>query len=342
MNKNIKLFIFIITGALVLLMINSSTLYAKSDDPFAKELKKDDSSKKKVLTEEDIYDLKREINSLIKRKQFETALEKMEDIPIKALTKNEKKTKQFLLFFKTIDQEIEEAGSMFGSDEELDEYTKRTIKRLYREAQTAYMQSKNNITKDLLKHILFLHRQNAKSKKFMENAYDLKVGSYKVENVEEKYWREIDTYFYGGNYSKAIESANILTFFDRENPTIYQKMGSAHYMMANRKKAVESWKTALFLKGGKDATLEKYISETNKLILEDEAKARSRAEERKKRTAAEESVQGEMKLMGVFNTQQKAYNFAGDLKKQGKKVVVEEMDNGKFSVKIPKDKKQKK
>ena len=119
-------------------------------------------------------------------------------------------------------------------------------------------------------------------------------------------------------------------------------MGSAHYMMANRKKAVESWKTALFLKGGKDATLEKYISETNKLILEDEAKARSRAEERKKRTAAEESVQGEMKLMGVFNTQQKAYNFAGDLKKQGKKVVVEEMDNGKFSVKIPKDKKQKK
>ncbi len=308
----------------------------KSKDNFFERALQKDVKKKKKLTEEEIDNFKREIKILIKQKQFNTALEKFSDIPTKDLTKQEKQTKHYLLFFKTIDVEIEEDGSVFGSDEDLDDFTKQTIKRLYREAQYAYMQGKDAIVKDLLIHILFLHRQNTKAKKFLQNGYDLKVGSYKVENIEEKYWKEVDTYFYGGNYTEAVEAANILTFFDRENPMIYQKMGSAYYMMAQRSKAIESWKTSLFLKGGKDSILEKYIRDTKKLIEEDQTKAKKRIESRKKREAAVVAVQGELKLMGVFPTQQKAYNFAADLKKQGTKAIVEELDNGKFAVKVPK------
>jgi hypothetical protein len=315
------------------------TMAKNTDDPFAKVLKEKELKKvkKKVLTEEDIYDLAKKYESLLKRKQFMEALDILEQLPQKAVTPRQKVVKQYLLTYKTIEQEMVEGASPLSGTDDLDDFTKKVVETLYKEAWTAYISGNNDIAKDLLIHSIYLHRRNTRSKKMMEYCMGLKLGSYKVENIEEKYWRRSDTSFYGGNYESAVEALEVLTFFDRENPKIYEKMGSAYYMMSRKKEAVGSWKTAVFFGGKtKEKQLQPLINKTNKMIKEDNKKALARQKEREARKKKEAKASGDLKLMGVFNTQKKAYNYAADLKKQGLKPVVEEMPNGKFAVKIPK------
>lgn len=306
----------------------------KSTDPFTEIIEKQTKKEaKKELTEEELYDLQRQFDSLIKRKQFKSALGTVQLIPERKLSKSQKIIKKHLVFFETIENEAEEKGGLFASEKDLDSYTKNTVKRLYREAQKAYIDGEDDIVRDLLIHIIYLHRRNVKAKKFMEFAYDAKVGSYKVEDMEEKYWKISDVSFYGGNYRESVRALKILTYFDRENPVLYEKLGSSYYMMAQRKKAVDAWKTAIFLGGKKNKELDSIIKKTEKQIKEDRLKAKKRKESRKGRIK-ESVVTGKTKLMGVFPTEEKAYSFASELKKQNKKAIVEETKEGKFAVKV--------
>lgn len=315
-----------------------TNLNVNPNDPFSKALQQETASKDKkpkVLTEEQILDLTRDYETQLKRKQFEEALKVLEQIPERSYTPDMKQDKTKLLMFKTIEIEVAQTAATFGKEDELDDYVKQAIGRLYKEAQSAYLDDNPAVVKDLLVHIIYLHRRNTRAKKFLENAFGLKTGSYKVENMEDKYWKRSETAFYGGNYEQAVESLQILTYFDRENRLIYERLGSAYYMQAKRKEAIEAWKTAVFLSGGKNKDLDLIITKTQKLIDEDEKKMVALQKEREERRKKTSATRGEMKLMSVFPTETAAYNFAADLKKNGLEAVVEELDNGKFAVKVP-------
>ncbi|MCP4049175.1 MAG: hypothetical protein GY730_00495 [bacterium] len=314
-------------------------LYSQKKDKGLFQKVIDEKTKKvkgKKLKEEEIYDLQKEFESLIKRKQFSKAFEVLTKIPKKSYTRQNKDMRPHLLMFNTIEEEVSEGSGAFGKEEDLEEGLRQTVIRLYKEAQLAYIEGRKDVVRDLLIHILFLHRRNVKAKKLLDYGLGLKLGSYKVEDMENKYWKVSDVYFYGGNYEKATEALNILTNFDRENPVIYEKMGSAYYMMARRKKAVEAWKTALFFGSREKTAIEESIKKTQELIKLDQEAVKKRERERKNRKKAEK-IKGEVQLMRVTVQKEQAYSYAADLKKNGLNAFVEEMANGKFAVKIVKN-----
>ena len=103
-------------------------------------------------------------------------------------------------------------------------------------------------------------------------------------------------------------------------------------MLTEKKKAVGAWNTALFFNPS-DKKLANTIAKTNELIQKDKL-----AEKQKKLVKKKKPVKQlvEMKLMGVFAKRAQAYTYASKLRKQNFKAEVEELDNGKYAVKIPK------
>ncbi|MFC1770515.1 hypothetical protein ACFLZV_01380 [Candidatus Margulisiibacteriota bacterium] len=286
------------------------------------------------LTDEEIYDLEQRYQRALKLKQFGKALEYIEKIPEKKLSSKiiEEITK--LKLFKKIEDEEKESTSAFAKEEDLGPDLEKTVKRLYREAQYAYMNDKEKLCEDILIQMLFLHRRNFKARKVLEYGLDMKIGSYTVENIEEKYWRLSNVFFYGGNYINAVEALKVLSFIDNENPEVYKRMGSSYYMMGEKKDAIAAWNTALFYRPN-DPELKKVVAKAEKLVKLDVAKAKERRlqkEKRKKKVV----VQVDTVLLGTYNSQKEAFNYAAKVRKEGLKPIIEELDNGKWAVKIPK------
>jgi tetratricopeptide (TPR) repeat protein len=287
----------------------------------------------KELNEEEIYDLEQDYIKALKNKQFKAALSLIAQLPEATLNKKRKKEKKILKLYQKIEEEQEESSSTFAKEDDLEPTLAKAVKRLYREAQFAFMQEKKDLTRDILIQMIYLHRRNFKSKKLLEYGLDLKLGSYKVENMEEKYWKKSNVFFYGGNYIQSVDSLNTLSYFDRENAEIYKRLGSSYYMMGEKKEAIGAWNTALFYKPN-DKELKEVISKTEKLLKIDveAAKARRAQREEKKEEKKEEIP---TRLLGIFPNQKKAFNYAAQLKKQGLVPIVEEQDDGKWAVKIP-------
>ena len=131
--------------------------------------------------------------------------------------------------------------------------------------------------------------------------------------------------------------------FDPENPAIFERMGSAYYLAGQPKKAIDAWKRALYLDPTK--TELKAIIENAK---EEEKRQKQAVEEyfafRKKVKNVEEGELGvEMQVLRIVQDSNKAYSYAQEVRQQmkGIKVEVEELDNGKWAVKIPRPKQKK-
>ncbi len=292
-----------------------------------------------VLSDDELSDLERAYKEKMNQKQYMDAYDILQKIPDKQLDKRKKAEKASLTVFRQIEEDItKNTNPLFQKEEELDEDTRKSIQKLYREAQAAYLQGNTDLTRDLLIQILYLHRPNVKAKKFLLTGLNLKSEDYKVEDIKQKYWDKSKTLFYGGNYMQSAEALNVLIFFDKENPLVYERLGSSYYMMGEKKKAIEAWNTALFFNpGNKD--LEGTIERAKKVMAEEDAEAKKQ-QAVKKTTTSKEKV-GETQMMGLFKTQTEAYNFAGELKKRNLSPIVEEQDNGKWAVKVPKNQLQK-
>ena len=312
-------------------------LFAQAD-PFAKEV--EESVEMVELSEEELEEVKEEFERALKKKLYPKAYEILQQIPEETLKPRERRIKVHLEMFNTVlADELESQESGFKADDSIPKKLKKRIKSLYKEAQYAYIEDKHNVTKDLLIHIIYLDRMNVKAKKLLEYAYDMAVGSYKVENMENKYWNRNSISFYGGNYLAAIDDLTILTYLDKENSEVFDRLGSAYYMSGQKSKAIGSWNTSLFLMP-ENEKLKALISETQALLDKEKAVAKARAAKRKKEMeemADTEDV--EMQMMGAFNKRDKAFDFAQKLKAKGFAPVVEELDNGKYGVMIPKKKK---
>ena len=288
---------------------------------------------------EDALDLARKTyERLLKQKQFSKALTNLEKIPTPQRRRSEKKVYEQLDLFKNIEEESENQSNLFNEEDELNDQQKAIVKKLYREAQHALINEKKDLAKDLLIHIVYLHRRNFKAKRLLERGLDMRTGDYKVENIEDKYWTKSRTYFYGGNYEKATNVLKTLTFFDKENTQIYERLGSSYHMSGENKKAVEAWRTAQFL-DPTNKTLDIFIKKAEETINDEKKQAKLRRLERKSKineTKNTTKTTQPLQLLGVYSKQTQAYSYAQKLKAQGLKGIVEELDNGKWAVKVPK------
>ena len=78
------------------------------------------------------------------------------------------------------------------------------------------------------------------------------------------------------------------------------------------------------------------FGEVSSIIVENNRVAKERRLKKKEQQQQEEVPEGETQLLGVFPTRSKAYAYAQKLQKQGMTALVNELDNGKWAVKVPK------
>ncbi len=285
-------------------------------------------------------ELHRQYAEAIKGKQFLQAHQILYTIPSDQQLRRERLDKPYLDMFKSIENELANVNPLLLKDEDLEESVRKVLAKLYREAQASLLQGKQDIAKDLLIHMLFLNRRDSRAKKLLEYGLDLRVGSYKVEDIESKYRSKSSTFFYGGNYLAAVDVLTTLVLFNKEDPLIYERLGSSYYMMGEKQKAIDAWSTALFFNPD-NKQLEKIIQKARDVLLEEQKESK---EERltKKKINISVSNNEETQLLGIYKTQNDAYIFAAELKKQGMSPLIEETETGKWSVKVPKKQLKKK
>ena len=141
-------------------------------------------------------------------------------------TPKQKEVLKKLEIFDVIESEIENESGEFFKIDELDQEKQKSIKRLYKQAQVSLINKDDKVAKDLLIQILNTHRRNLKAKKLLDYGLGLKTGSYKIEDVNKKYWKKSEVSFYGGNYERALEYLQILAKIDNTNPEIFDRIGS--------------------------------------------------------------------------------------------------------------------
>ena len=229
---------------------------------------------------------------------------------------------------------MENESGEFFKIYELDQEKQKTIKRLYKQAQVSLINKDDKVAKDLLIQILNTHRRNLKAKKLLNYGLGLKTGSYKIEDVNKKYWKKSEVSFYGGNYERALEYLQLLAKIDNTNPEVFDRIGSNYYMMGEKRKAIDAWNTAVFLKPDNEE-LKVIIKKTEDMIEKEFQEEKAREKARKATTKKVEKVKNKQ-LMGVFSDQTKAYNFARQYQKRGLEPIVEEDEDGRWSVSLPK------
>ena len=276
------------------------------------------------------------VQKLIQKKSYSEAYQKLAAIPVASQTDTDQIQLRQLAMVLTVRDREKSQSELLKSDDEIDAATLKQVKALYEKAEQTFVEGQTDIAKDFLVHTLFLHRRFFNARELLKVGYGLAPGTYKVEDIQSKYWKQSETFFYGGNYERALSSLDTLTNFDKENYKVYERMGSTYYMLGERRKAVEAWTTALFLHPG-DEQLQYVIDKTKKLIEEDDKKAEEeKAAQSQKVEKKATSTQEETQLLGVFPTQTQAYAYAQKLREQKLNALVEETENGKWAVKVPK------
>lgn len=299
----------------------------------------EDSVSGNILGENDdeaIFDQRKKVSQFLKLKQFPQAKNALEKIPTPSLKTDEISLLGKLMLFDAIDKEAAENEKMFKRSSSLEPEAERTVKRLYRGAQSTFIQDETDLSRDLLIQTLHYDRRNFKAKRLLERGLKLGVGAYKVENIETKYWKLSLVNLYSGYPEKSVKNLEVLEYFDPENPLVFERMGSAFYSMGESKKAIQSWKRALYLDpGNKD--LAKFIKNAEKEIARQDKMAKALSSKNKKKKTTTTSSK-DMQLLRVVADANTAYSYAQEVRTQlkGVEVVVEEMDNGKWAVKIPK------
>jgi len=285
--------------------------------------------------EKKLQTIRQDLQIQVKQKRIDDIEKTINAIPSPFLSKDEQRMKQIFVDIKKVESDVAENASQFFKESDLDDATQKALNRIYKEARLALLMDDKAIAQDLFVHMLYLHRRNAKAKKILEHFYGLSTGAYKVENMASKYWKLSSVHFYGGNYEDVINDLTIYGLIDPDNPETYERMGSAYYMLGKNDKAVETWTAALFLDPD-NATLEQAISKAKKFEQEQKQDEKRRREIRRSARTQNVIPDSDAQLLGVFPTRSKAYNYAQKLKEQGITAYVQELENGKWSVKAAK------
>ena len=278
----------------------------------------------------------KKLNQLIKLKQFDTAYITLQNASQNYLTKDTLKMKEKLKLFYLIEKKASENTSMFGKDESLDEVTVQATRRLYREAQAAYLGGELDLSKDLLIQTLFLNRRHFQAKQLMRYGLKKTRDAYKVENLENKYWKTSLISIYSGYPERALKDLEILSYFDPENPLIFERMGSAYYSMGKPKDAIQAWKRTLYL-DPQNKELKIFITNAEKEEKRQSQELKRMLNQKKKKNKKETDTDVKMQVLGVYESSNRAYSFAQEVRQQLKtdSVVVKERMDGKWEVSVP-------
>lgn len=270
-------------------------------------------------------------NNFVKKYDFASALGVLSKMSKKELTVKMRKQKVLLELFLEVENTPEEKTNNVNLSTELTEIEKSNINRFYRNAQRYILEGQPEVARDILIYILYINPDHWKAKLLLDKGLDYPMGSYKVFDVASRYFRRSETYFYGGNYLLAIQDLEVLSVIDKENDEVFKRLGSAYYMVDEKKKAVDAWATALFLEPG-TKNLDGLITETNKQL---EKEAQAKLEKRKLQQKSTVTIL-DPQVMGVFKKQNQALEMANTYKQKGMKVLVNEKDDGKYEVIISK------
>ena len=175
---------------------------------------------------DDQLDIVDKYKKYLKQKQFIKAKEQLALLPPNALTRSQIQQKRTLYIFEQIALDQAENERQFGKDDSLDQDVTKTVKRLQREAKNYILKQEKDLSRDILIQSLYLDRKNYDSKQLLERCLNLPLGSYRVENVEAKYWKESLIQLRSGYPAKSVDSLTVLASFDPENPSIFERMGS--------------------------------------------------------------------------------------------------------------------
>ncbi len=295
-----------------------------------------------VSDESELFDQRKKVAQFLKLKQFKQAKNALEKISSQDMNEDERVTLDKLDLFDELDVLEDDNAKLFKRKSNAGTNIEKNTKRLYAGAQTAFIADQYDLVKDLLIQILNYDRRHYKAKKFLELGLNASVGTYTVENVEAKYWKLSLVNLYAGYPEKSVENLKALEAFDPENPLIFERMGSAFYNMGEPKKAIEAWKRALYL-NPKNKDLDSFIKNAQVEVIRQDNLVRDIMAKKKTEDVVVNNDE-DMQLLRVVNDSNVAYSYAQEVRTQmkGINVVVEEMDNGKWAIKIPKKKKVKK
>ena len=142
---------------------------------------------------------------------------------------------------------------------------------------------------------------------------------------------------YSGYPQKAVKNLEVLEVFDPSNPLIFERMGSAYYSMGEPKKAVQAWNRAVYLNPSNE-DLKTFIQNAEKEIQRQETLAKKYSVKKEEKEEVVTDTK-EWRLLRVVSDTNSAYSYAQKVREEQKgiEVVVEELENGKWAVKIPKE-----
>jgi len=190
----------------------------------------------------------------IKKGDYAKALEVLKNRPQDTLTVPEKRTKVYLEAFEALSA---------TTDVKLGQTDTPNLNRFYQEAKEAMLSHRTDIARDLLHHILSISPNHYKAKKLLALGLGAAPDSVKGIDIVKKYMTRANKSFYAGNYLQSKKALDILVILEKDNPLVYEKLGSTYYMMNSKKRAVEAWETALKL-GPDNIDLKQLIRETKK------------------------------------------------------------------------------
>ncbi len=258
--------------------------------------------------------------------QYKEALQELNKIPKDKLSIPDKKVKMHLEIFIKIENSQPDKSGVMTTDEDVGPDVVKKVKRYYRQSQKQLLKGHNSVARDILIYILYLYPGHHQASKLLEWDLGLTEKDYKVEDVVKKYYSRSDNYFYGGNYLLAKKDLEVLAILEKDDPSVFEKLGSTYYMMNEKQRAIDTWTTALFL--DPDNTNLKNIIQKTKVSLKEEAKR----ELAKRDKSAEKVVIEDPQVMGVHRRQSAAFGQAEALKKKGLRVSIEETDKGRWKV----------
>ena len=135
-----------------------------------------------ALTDDEVFQIDQKYKDAIALKKFDEALVLLRKLPESSITGPRRNERKMLTVFETVEQRVASSSSLFAKDDELDDVTRKSVQRLYKEGQNALILGQDELARDILIQVLFLHRQNLRAKILLEVALDLSSGSYKIDN----------------------------------------------------------------------------------------------------------------------------------------------------------------
>ena len=213
-------------------------------------------------------------------------------------------------------------------EDEVDPEILKKVNKYFGASIKNYLEGRGEVSRKILIQILFIYPDYPKAQLFLTKAFNRPPGSYKVKDQVLRLIKRSDTYFYGGNYIKSAEDLEVLAILERDNSIVYEKLGSAYYMMNEKQKAIDTWTTALFFNPD-NTQLETMITQTKETLLR-EAEEGSPLEQ----ANANKVVIDDPQVMGVFKRQSEAFELMKELRQQGLTVAIKENDDGKWAVQV--------